>query len=333
MLERKKWIDTIKGILIILVVIGHAGKNNLQDNIKQIIFSFHMPVFFMISGYLLKLPIWGKLNIKKWLIKKIKKYFIPYVVYFFICSLLEKNLNIEYIVRFIWGGKLLPGAFWYITVLFLSEIILLCIEIISSWKTKLSILAVLFVSQILYSRFLIPLAVSKIPIYFRFPWNADVSLIAVCFLAIGYYGKKHINKIVEGNNKYKNISIMVSLGIMIISFFMTYVGINPLYIDMKYSQYRGGLLVLLVPIAISIILIKVSVVLSNYNVLNFISEIGKISLIIMYIHITIKNILFIKIYGESFPIWMYIIVVIVISMLINKIQKILISKYIFFRNS
>lgn len=40
-------IDALKGILIVLVVLGHSG----NDVIHNVVFLFHMPCFFMISGY------------------------------------------------------------------------------------------------------------------------------------------------------------------------------------------------------------------------------------------------------------------------------------------
>ena len=57
--DRDKNIDTIKGIAIFLVVWGHliqySGANRFDfynDNIFKIIYSFHMPLFMIISGYL-----------------------------------------------------------------------------------------------------------------------------------------------------------------------------------------------------------------------------------------------------------------------------------------
>lgn len=41
------WIDFAKGIAIILVIIGHTVTNPV---IRGAIFSFHMPVFFILSG-------------------------------------------------------------------------------------------------------------------------------------------------------------------------------------------------------------------------------------------------------------------------------------------
>ncbi|WP_330941239.1 acyltransferase family protein [Bacteroides sp. MSB163] len=71
MKERFEYIDSIKGFAIFLMVMGHVIAWNYTDyktvciydfkqlsNIKlgglvwQIIYSFHMPLFFMVSGFL-----------------------------------------------------------------------------------------------------------------------------------------------------------------------------------------------------------------------------------------------------------------------------------------
>lgn len=49
-----KNIDLLKGILIILVIIGHILQGTLEENIfRHIIYSFHMPLFIGVSGFLL----------------------------------------------------------------------------------------------------------------------------------------------------------------------------------------------------------------------------------------------------------------------------------------
>lgn len=42
-------LDILKGIGIILVVVGHMIGNQLY--IRPWIYAFHMPLFFMVSGY------------------------------------------------------------------------------------------------------------------------------------------------------------------------------------------------------------------------------------------------------------------------------------------
>ena len=46
--QRIDWIDTAKGLCLILVIVGHTlPYGNLMRNF---IFSFHMPAFFFLSG-------------------------------------------------------------------------------------------------------------------------------------------------------------------------------------------------------------------------------------------------------------------------------------------
>lgn len=86
-----KEIDIAKGITIILVILGHALPNlngevpkGFPDILMQVIYSFHMPVFFFLSG-LLAFKI---LNFKKiewkYLGGKTKRLMIPY----FFCGVL-----------------------------------------------------------------------------------------------------------------------------------------------------------------------------------------------------------------------------------------------------
>lgn len=46
--NRIRWVDLAKGIAILLVIIGHTVDNKV---IIGVIYSFHMPLFFILSGY------------------------------------------------------------------------------------------------------------------------------------------------------------------------------------------------------------------------------------------------------------------------------------------
>ena len=47
MKDRLQYIDIAKGIAIICVILGHLGKSD----INRVVFTFHMPIFFFITGY------------------------------------------------------------------------------------------------------------------------------------------------------------------------------------------------------------------------------------------------------------------------------------------
>ena len=52
--RRVAWVDIAKGFAIICVVLGHMGGSGIPEVVIQFCFSFHMPLFFMLSGYFLK---------------------------------------------------------------------------------------------------------------------------------------------------------------------------------------------------------------------------------------------------------------------------------------
>ena len=47
--KRIEWIDIAKGVAILLVIVGHTVKYGTFS--RDLIFSFHMPLFFILSGY------------------------------------------------------------------------------------------------------------------------------------------------------------------------------------------------------------------------------------------------------------------------------------------
>ena len=49
--ERNSRIDFLKGVIIILVIIGHILPGSLDVNIlRYVIYSFHIPLFFGLNG-------------------------------------------------------------------------------------------------------------------------------------------------------------------------------------------------------------------------------------------------------------------------------------------
>lgn len=74
--EHIEWIDSVKGIGIIGVVIGHIF---MPDTfIHKAIYLFHMPLFFFISGCLYRAAIPNK----EYISKKFKSLIIPYLAIF-----------------------------------------------------------------------------------------------------------------------------------------------------------------------------------------------------------------------------------------------------------
>ena len=79
--NRIEWIDYSKGILIILVIAGHAiPEFDLHlDYLAHFIYSFHMPAFFILSGYLFRYK--KDINTVEFAKKKAKQLLIPYIIF------------------------------------------------------------------------------------------------------------------------------------------------------------------------------------------------------------------------------------------------------------
>lgn len=79
MKQRDEIVDIAKGIGIILVVIGHIGSSSLNP-IVSIIYLFHMPLFFFLSGFYCN----TRKCLLQFLTDKACRLLIPYVIYLFL---------------------------------------------------------------------------------------------------------------------------------------------------------------------------------------------------------------------------------------------------------
>lgn len=187
-MERKVEIDIFKAILIILVVVGHSLSHETQVN--KYIYLFHMPAFFLLSGYLTD---FGKEDFIQFVRKKFFSYVVPYIAYsimfyiFFIPEPFIKNL-----LRTCFGGvyniTLYSFPYWYINCLFLSIVFLKLIKMYISKYLQIVILFLLWISIHVISGYEINLVL---------PWGILNCLGALCYISLGDYAKK-INLPVKG---------------------------------------------------------------------------------------------------------------------------------------
>ncbi|HET9912190.1 MAG TPA: acyltransferase [Anaerolineales bacterium] len=134
---RADWVDYAKGIGIILVVYGHllssayhAGLNIPSDFFAysdSIIYSFHMPLFFFLSGLFVESS-FRKRGAKSYLLDKFTRIAYPY----FLWSILQVGIEVIFSSQTQKGTGLenllaIPyrpwGQFWFIYALFLMHIV------------------------------------------------------------------------------------------------------------------------------------------------------------------------------------------------------------------
>ena len=85
--NRLNFIDVAKGIGIILVVLGHL--NSAEQPVRNFIYSFHMPFFFVVSGMFFS----EKTDFKTLFIKSVKTLLVPYLIFIAVDALVYMAMN------------------------------------------------------------------------------------------------------------------------------------------------------------------------------------------------------------------------------------------------
>lgn len=203
--NRIKFIDIAKGIGILFVVIGHCIEGN--SLLGKWIWSFHMPLFFILSGMCFsekKYPVF-----LQFLKKRIKTLLLPCAYFSFIISLVASmtNSSVFALKKLIYVG--LPGALWFVLILFISEIFYYFIQ--KFCKVKIVIAIALILSLI------IGIVLNREGI--KLSHSFCTAFIATFYYGLGHISKSIIKKFTE--YKYKLFSSLLMLTIPFITAMLT----------------------------------------------------------------------------------------------------------------
>ena len=178
--NRILWVDYSKVLVIWLMILGHVIDHSGVDGyVRVFIYSFHMPFFFFISGYLHKDRFDDFLSYTNY---NIKSLIIPYcflrlLTFFLLIPFIWfKHSDISHFpVDFITGSADFPGGpCWFLLSMF-------CLKEIYYFYKK--------VPQIIKIIVLILLPVAAYYFDKRLFWNLDAAFMAFPFYAIGYFFK------------------------------------------------------------------------------------------------------------------------------------------------
>lgn len=190
--KRKSWIDIARGIGILLVVLGHVTKN--EDTVK-LIYSFHMPLFFFLSGYLFDR---NQYDIRTFVTRKAKNLLIPYLFFYLLTLTLYYLVEVRVqsgdpftwrlLIPLVWGSNV-NGlmahniVLWFLPALFSTEVLF---RILSEWFRPVWLPLVVGLCA---AAGLLCYAVRLQGL----PMGVNVALIALVFYATGNLLKKHID--------------------------------------------------------------------------------------------------------------------------------------------
>lgn len=310
--KNENWANILKGLLIISVIAGHCP--NSDEILIHTVYWFHMPLFFMISGYFLSLP-----EVGGWVVKKAKRLLLPTVVYFLIDSILTGKIGMKRILRFLYNGRMINGVYWFTTTMFLTLIgIYFLKKYVKTVRIRILIYVILYCLAIAESFLIVPeTRADGFPLWLRFPWNIDVVPVAMVFMLMGYTGKNLIRNL-RMNCPISWAASGICLVLAIVLTVLYKMRLFNFRIDMMWSMYRSFVFTLLVPVIFGVVLVKASVLLDQVPVLkSVLGFIGCSTIPIMFTHLLIKDLVMVPLFGENYSAIFYVFVSIVVGSAIS----------------
>lgn len=289
--KREPLYDVAKGLGIICVVYGHSGIGLGY----YMIYMFHMPLFFFISGCCLH----KQRTMRESLAKKTRSLLKPYLVFFFICAFIDfcietlkiltnggdfDLLNILKIFNILNPnpeGDTSTGPLWFMICLF--EVTLLFQLLLKLKQKYMPILISIGLSIVGY---LLSQKGIRLVLYI------DSTLSVTLFYCLGYYLKPFARNFI---GRFSFLGIMVySVALYLlylIDFRMLHLSVNKLYCNQIMENYYCFIISASIGILFVFFWAGVFTTVRALQPLQLVlQELGKLSLFIFALHIPIMNI-------------------------------------------
>jgi len=274
---------------MLLVIVGHLPPLEFQP-IHEIIYWFHMPLFFFLSGFLLKAPT----SLGSAVVRRTRQLAIPYFCYLVILetpkyiSLINDSAHRllrlqDLLLDFVWGGSRLKGPtviFWFVPVLLFACIIGYFL-LDSKRTTKMYVgLAAAIVVSVLGAPY-----VRNVPL----PFDIGAVPYALAFLLFGVAYRSL-------QDKSRTWMAYAGACLFALSIALNLSGRLQYLLDMKYCKFDMPALSFIVGLAGILTTTLVSKAAARSVVLNkALGHVGRKSLTVMYLHGPIIFLLYFKV--------------------------------------
>ena len=274
--KRIEWIDIARGFAILFVIIGHSLGNYFSSYFANLIYVFHMPIFFVLSGYLYK-----RKNKKDFLNSSFFNLIMPYVGTVIIAFVLftfykfynnpiiapsRVNTYKQLCISALYGigaqaklpftnYSIIPiGAIWFLLAFFIGTQLFNTIMSLKFQKNDLIIKG----SIVCFITFL----GTYIQTYIYLPWSINAALFSQIFFFSGFIIKKY--HLLETTSV---IAIITCVVIWILTATIGLFGFDNLQFPNMYLAIVGG-------IASSYVMIRLSIYLDTkiFNQTNIIKK-------------------------------------------------------------
>ncbi len=271
--NRVEYIDIARGIAILLMIVGHIVDHD--GWIRKFIFSFHMPLFFIVTGFFYRDKPWKSL-----LIGQFKKILVPYMLAVLIVDIIQvRGLSpvlflSTYLKQLLWAapwsyteqvGHVIPVyALWFLPAMWVACGLFQLQK--QTAKSKDGLLGILcfggMVLSMLYTT------------YFGWlPFCLDIAFVASFLIYIGYMFRKY--QVLE------QIRPWMAVGLALI----WWMGASIASIEMANRSYPWFLLCILVAIAGTTAVFLVSKQITQLPVCGrFLAQCGQNTFSILIVH-------------------------------------------------
>lgn len=190
-MNREPWIDILRGIGILLVVLGHT--TNLPAPAQAFIYSFHLPLFFFLSGYLFHSEKYKGRSHFEFALLRFRRLMVPYFVIALICLMfvllkdLKNNVfEFKVLLRYVEGILYSRGSvhsmpscspLWFLSCLYVIELFFFLI--IKTFSKPMYIFFAVVVLGLVGAL----LSTGDLQKFF---WNSDTALTGIVFYYCGY---------------------------------------------------------------------------------------------------------------------------------------------------
>lgn len=286
--KRDQSLDIMKGIGILLVVFAHVFHKS------EIIYQFHMPLFFILSGAAM---IYSKSGFS--LKKKAKSLLVPYFVFSFICfvywALIETRFRPMHDVAIFGDGIGLNVKLQQLLNIFTA----INCKPAFIYNIVLWFLPCLFMAELLYSK----IKGTKVE------WVIDVLCIVVCYVAVSSsngwswclgeavvavpllsLGNRFYQPLMKVLKKTKTINAVVIGGVCLLAFILLFLLLNP-HTDMAHNVIPKEFYLMAILGSLCVVILSLEIDKFTIRGGQYLAYLGQNSLIIMCVHEPLKRII------------------------------------------
>lgn len=293
MSKRIEYLDIAKGIGILLVVLGHNDFEVISVFVQRLIYSFHMPLFFFLSGYFLNTSIPFFDFFKKRFNSLLKPYlFTIFLIYFTSVSFEKMGFNtaIQRTVKSLYGsGYYLDWVqLWFLPQLFVVSLyaflfITLVNTLRNRWVTWGILLATLAIAlPFLHAFYPFPFSIfGKDYELYGLPFSLDLVFVTGFFFLLGH----EVRQVTTEKTFDNGLILLVTGGLLLLLNILF-----PYEIDFNIRLY-GSFLVNTTEAILGILFVLAlsrQIERRTSRLASVLKYLGSISLIILLFHVPIQ---------------------------------------------